>query len=50
MIFVQTSLQHSIGPIVIVWFNYCVLSFASEIVNLLIAFAFHEACMVIYHK
>ena len=33
----------TIGPVLIMWFNYCVLSFASEITNLLIAFASHEA-------
>ena len=32
----------------IAWFNHCVLSFASEIVNLIIAFASHKACKVHY--
>ena len=33
----------TVGPVLIAWFNYCVSSFASELVNLLIAFASHEA-------
>ena len=33
------QLQDTVGPVLIVWFNYCVLSFASEIANLLIVFA-----------
>ena len=43
----------TVGPVLIVWFNHCVLPFASEIANLLIAnlliaFATHEACDVGY--
>ena len=37
-----------VGPVLIVWFNFCVLSFASEIANLLIAFASYEDCKVRY--
>ena len=41
---------YTVGPILIAWFNYFVLSFASEIVNLLIAFASHEARKVCYKQ
>ena len=40
--------QHTVGPVLVAWFNYCVLSFTREIANLLIAFASHEACKVRY--
>ena len=42
------QLQCTIGPILIAWFNYCVLSFASESANLLISLASHEARKVYY--
>ena len=35
--------MHTVGPVIIAWFNYCVLPFASEIANLVIVFAAHEA-------
>ena len=38
----------TIGPILIAWFNYCILSFASEIANLLIEFASYKACELCY--
>ena len=34
---------HTVGPVLIAWFNYCVLSFASNITSLLIVLASHEA-------
>ena len=37
---VSLSSEYTVGPVLIAWFNYCVLSIASEIANLLIAFAF----------
>ena len=43
-----TGLKDTVAPVLIVWFNYCVLSFASEIVSLLIAFASHAARKVPY--
>ena len=39
---------NTVGPILIVWSNYCVLSFASKIVNLSIVIASHEARKVYY--
>ena len=40
--------DYTVGSVLIAWFNYCVLSFASENANLLIAFASHEAHEVRY--
>ena len=40
--------RYTVGPVLIAWFNYCVLSFATKIANLLIAFASYEACEVRY--
>ena len=37
-----------VKPVLIAWFNYCVLLFAKEISNLLIAFASHDARKVRY--
>ena len=37
-----------VGLVLIVWFNYCTLSFTGENANLLIAFAGHETCEVDY--
>ena len=33
----------TVRPVLVAWIDYCFLSFASEISNLLIVFAFHEA-------
>ena len=38
----------TVGPVLIAWLNSCVLSFASEIANLLVVFTPHEACKVYY--
>ena len=38
--------SYTVGPVLIAWINYCVLSFASENTNLLITFADHQACEV----
>ena len=45
---VTVVMRLPIGPALIVWFNYCVFPFASEIANLLIVFAAHKACEVEY--
>ena len=40
--------SRTIGQVLIAWFNYCVLSFASEIANLLVVFFSHKAHEVRY--
>ena len=42
------KVEYTVGPVLIAWFNYCVLPFASEIANLLIAFAAHKSREVGY--
>ena len=43
-------LLYTVGQVLITQFNYCILSFASEIANLLIAFASPEAPEVRYKQ
>ena len=46
----RTCVLNIIVPFLIACFNFCVLSFASEIANLLIAFAFFKGRKVRYKK
>ena len=45
---INSCLSYTVGLVLFALFDYCVLSLASEIVNLLVAFASHEACKVRY--
>ena len=41
--FGATCIRYTVGRVLIMWFDYCILSFTSEIANLLVAFVSHEA-------